>query len=413
MNSTEQPKRMSKKKEYLLFAIWLIALIGGTELAFRALYHTMDRPYGIVNENVTYLPYVGFRRAPNSTRNVVTYDQYGLPLNKTDEVRNLEVKPDNEFRIFMMGGSTVEGRNLETPDQTLAGRLEVKLKTIFENEHIPLVPKVINAGMSSYYSGNSLASFVYQVLPTKPDFVIYFNGVNDFISWGENSSSAYALFQNNYNDYQAGFFDTYNQFFTLGGTFAAFIKNMTSYSATMDFFYKIFTKFDRFKKIVTSSTGDEKKFDATVEEFMPRIIERYKRNIISSIGVAMPFDAGVSYILQPTMLGVEPLSDDEKVILKSINVKWHNLDYTKARNIFYARSRIMFKELAQRFDGDPSVSIYDLSLLFDSKDSKDSYYSDHAHYYNIAREKIIDDMTGKIAPQIVGHARKRLNKQGG
>ena len=90
--------------------------------------------------------------------------------------------------------------------------------------------------------------------------------------------------------------------------------------------------------------------------------------------------------------------------------KWHNLDYSKTRLIFYDRVRQLFKELAGRFADVPSVSIYDLSRVFDKKDHNVSYYSDQAHYFSIAREKIIDAMTKKITRQIVDHARKRLTK---
>ena len=410
MNKVEHPKRMSKTKEYLLFAIWILIIFGGIELTFRAVYHAMDRKRGIITDAGTYLPYVGFRRAPNFERNGIKHDRYGFQLNHLDEDRDLQIKPANEFRIFMMGGSTVEGRNLDTPQDSLPARLENKLTAIFNSSGIPLIPKVINAGMSSYFSGQELSSFIYQILPAKPDFVIYFNGVNDFINWGENDSPAFALYQNNYHDFQAEFFEIFNDFYTLEGTVAALFKNATSHSAAMDFLFKAITRFDRLKNIVTTQSVNEEQFNAMIDKFMPTHIERYRRNILSSIGAAFPFDIGISYILQPTLLGVEPQSAKEKFIFDNVRIKWHNINYNKARRIFYDRARNIFAETGRRYEDNPLVSIHDMSRAFDDKNSEVSYYSDRAHYFNVAREKLVEDMTNKISAQIVFHARKRVAK---
>jgi hypothetical protein len=200
------------KKGLLLIAITLVLLVT-IELMFRVAYFVVNRPIGTGTNYSTYLPIIGYRNKPYSNHGIQTFDRYGLPLNEPHQERDLLKKPDDEFRVIMLGGSTVEGRFLTSSTDTLPARLERSIQKMFNDNGIGLKTSVINGGTSGYFSGQELASFIYQFLSTKPDMVVFFNGINDFTVYGNNKSSAYDLFEHNYNNVQSKFFDSYNRFF--------------------------------------------------------------------------------------------------------------------------------------------------------------------------------------------------------
>jgi len=398
------------KKGLLLIAITLVLLVT-IELMFRVVYFVVNRPIGAGTNYSTYLPIIGYRKKPYSNHGIQTFDRYGLPLNEPHQERDLLKKPDDEFRVIMLGGSTVEGRFLTSSTDTLPARLERSIQKMFNDNGIGLKTSVINGGSSGYFSGQELASFIYQFLSTKPDMVVFFNGVNDFTVYGNNKSSAYDLFEHNYNNVQSEFFDSYNRFFTVSGIMYALIKNATAHSAAIDFLFKLLTRFDRFTEIVEVKIGGEASVKSVIEKYVPIHINRYHRNLLASIGVARQFDIDIAYILQPTMLGNEPLTKSELAILKAIpqKLKWHNIDYITAKRVFYQRSQDMFRTAISQYNKHTNVTVLDFSRLFDDKDSNIDFYGDRAHYLNIGREKIIKKMMQALSNQIMAKAKSRLN----
>ena len=84
-------------------------------------------------------------------------------------------KPDHEFRIFMVGGSTTECVYLDDTCSITAG-LESYLK-----EQVPksVSPKVYGAGKSGDRSYDHLAMIGQRIMHLQPDLIIVFCGLND------------------------------------------------------------------------------------------------------------------------------------------------------------------------------------------------------------------------------------------
>lgn len=99
-------------------------------------------------------PYTMFGRPP-----------YNGPTPSTD-------KPAGEFRVVMLGGSTVE-----MGDPAIAGYLETELRT----NGMPAA-RVFNYGATATNSGQELARLVFDVVDLHPDVVIIYDGANDIIS---------------------------------------------------------------------------------------------------------------------------------------------------------------------------------------------------------------------------------------
>ena len=103
-------------------------------------------------------------------------DQYGFFLDSNDnKFRNLN--NDCEYRVLMIGGSTVEGQDLKNLDDTIPARLEKLYQQYFESKKI----NVINAGVQGYYSAQEISRLIFYIIPNvKFNHVIFFHGTNDF-----------------------------------------------------------------------------------------------------------------------------------------------------------------------------------------------------------------------------------------
>ncbi|MBE9129007.1 MULTISPECIES: SGNH/GDSL hydrolase family protein [unclassified Coleofasciculus] len=119
------------------------------------------------------------------------------------------LKPKNEIRIFLLGGSTAFGQWNPSNQATLASQLEARLnERIAQQRRSPekyrpaelpfykpdlakalALPskirdgqyRVINAAVPGYTSGNELAQLALQILPYKPDAIIVLDGYGDLL----------------------------------------------------------------------------------------------------------------------------------------------------------------------------------------------------------------------------------------
>jgi hypothetical protein len=118
-------------------------------------------------------------------------------------------KPNNEIRIFLLGGSTAFGQWNPNNQATVASWLEARLnERIAQQKRSPekyrpvplpvykperekaltLPPqlregqyRVINAAVPGYASGNELAELVFQILPYNPDAILVLDGYTDLM----------------------------------------------------------------------------------------------------------------------------------------------------------------------------------------------------------------------------------------
>ena len=111
--------------------------------------------------------------------NLVWYDQfdrYGTP-------RGRPLKTPEDYFIFLLGGSTVEGDGAPTEKETIGFQLQHLLRKELASACGKKVT-VINEGISGYSSKQELLLFLLKILPfQKPDMVIVLDGVNDFIAF--------------------------------------------------------------------------------------------------------------------------------------------------------------------------------------------------------------------------------------
>jgi lysophospholipase L1-like esterase len=90
-------------------------------------------------------------------------------------------KNQNEFRIFILGGSVAQGYGASTSNKKYYKILEKKLNDN-KPEDIKKNFNIISAGRLGYVSGQELALLINGVLDFKPDVTIHLNGANDVIA---------------------------------------------------------------------------------------------------------------------------------------------------------------------------------------------------------------------------------------
>jgi len=137
-------------------------------------------------------------------------------------------KPENEVRIFILGGSTAFGYGSSSNETAISELLETRLKKrlqqqkqapqLYKPDILPIDPelrvealkknpklkpanyRVINAAVPGYASGNQLAQLALQVLPYKPDLIIVLDGYEDLILSGEETAAQVPQFNEKFDN---------------------------------------------------------------------------------------------------------------------------------------------------------------------------------------------------------------------
>ena len=322
----------------------------------------------------------GYYNLPNqSERNLNNIysqatDRYGFNLDGKRHAKNLEKKEKNEIRVFILGGSTVQGRALLDKNDPISARLEKKLN---ENNIANKNFFVINAGTTSFISAQELGLIQNRIIyALKPDLIIVLNGTNDATSipskefYLSNSHQFQRNFQKNINNQSKSFFYFIDDFFS---------KNISTYFLL--------------KKIVEKTTGvylfdreNRKYYETLKENSMAKEKEyRYYYNIKILSKLASKTIPIITY-LQPQMLpkNAKNLSEKDKIIYDTH--KKTNLNYFTNKQKFYdtvLNNIDRYEKLnSQHF------IFKDLSGLLSKNEKNETFYTDHVHYAPVAREII-------------------------
>lgn len=146
---------------------------------------------------------------PDDTDGLLIHSEQGF---RRDSLVSRE-KPDDVFRIFVLGGSALYGigsqgsqtypvhRSLLN-DETVPHFLEAGLNESFSNLDENLNIEVINAGVTAYHTFQNFLYIYEMIHEYDPDLIIFFDGHNDFYNVGvENPITDYGY--SSYNMMQA------------------------------------------------------------------------------------------------------------------------------------------------------------------------------------------------------------------
>jgi lysophospholipase L1-like esterase len=183
--------QVSYKKQFI-FGIFLICIIiTGLEISFRT-YEIINPICAFMDKDVfSNTDYLLVRSicldhnkiiyekntiqtlSPNQHGNTFNINSYGF--------RGQEVtfeKPENTYRIFMVGGSTTFGSGATSDDTTIPAYLQKQ----FNNFNLNSTVEVINAGISGADSASESYHITNYLIDFKPDLFIIYDGWNDAVN---------------------------------------------------------------------------------------------------------------------------------------------------------------------------------------------------------------------------------------
>jgi len=104
-------------------------------------------------------------------------------------------KPENTYRIFVVGGSTTFGSGATSDKSTIPGFLQ----TQFDNLTLDFDVEVINAGVENNWSEPEVSLIKNKILKFQPDLLIIYDGFND-ITQHSNFQFSNTLFDNQFSE---------------------------------------------------------------------------------------------------------------------------------------------------------------------------------------------------------------------
>jgi len=113
------------------------------------------------------------QNVPNQHFSIANTNSYGF---RGAEI--LKEKPENTYRIFVVGGSTTIGMHAPSDQYTIAGYLQ----TNFDEMNLDKNIEVINAGIRGITSSDELQIIKTKIVEFEPDMIIVYDGYNDMLS---------------------------------------------------------------------------------------------------------------------------------------------------------------------------------------------------------------------------------------
>lgn len=340
---------------------------------------TVYKVSGIDQNRFDFL--TGYFNQPNQKEKIINNsykqgtDKYGFNIDGERNNNNLDIKTSNEFRIFILGASSVQGRNLADKYDPISARLEKKLNNLKIKKKIV----VINTGTTSFTTSQEVNLAKDRIMyALKPDMLIFLNGSNDATDPPGNE-----LFLSNSHVYQRTFQQNIHY---ASKNFFYFLD---------DFFSKNISIYFLFKKIIEKTSNKvffdrENRNNHDLKDLLDLEIKinRYIYNIEVLSKLASK-DIPILVFFQPQMLpsNYNTLIKEDKNFYDQQKNK--NPEYFKRKQFFYTKISENIRN-KNNFKTNDNFKIYDLSDKLNFNNSDIQYYSDHSHYTSFSRQIIAD-----------------------
>lgn len=323
-----------------------------------------------------FSPYGLYKFSPNikTIYDELETDQFGFIHNGREE----SIK-EEDYTIFILGGSTVAGLGSTSNNHTLVAQMEKKLrkrKGVFESA------RVVNVGTTAYVSHQERIRLDAILAQYKPNLVIALDGFNDaFIvsTWGGRGWRPY--WQPQYTIGTQEIRSALEGAPIIHRVKKALLKNSTIYNGLI---YVVLPETARNpgainflnQKVVTDTT-------------IRAAVSAYENNHVLMQKICHLHGVEYMGVLQPTLTAslLKPhKSPEEKTIVKQWILNFQNPEaYYPTIEKFYMRSSRLEKQ---------HNWFYDLSKMF--AEEKETLYLDTCHYNDLANELIADHLVELI-----------------
>ena len=184
-------KQVSYKKQFVFAFIFLIVILSAVEGLLRIddylnnqctymksnIYSDMD--YGVQKQmcndyrDIAYLTTIDRQILPNQDNKTIHINNFGM---RGPDIT--QDKPDDTYRIFIIGGSTVYDSGSTSDKTTIPGFLQEKIDKTMIDQKV----QVINAGIMGSTSIEEVFRIKNDLKNFDPDMIILYHGVNDAAS---------------------------------------------------------------------------------------------------------------------------------------------------------------------------------------------------------------------------------------
>lgn len=413
----------SRRFSFIKIALITIALLSPlilAEIAARIDMAWRGQPFRESQVHYTYTPYVSYVYQPFSVaRKNLTTDRHGFIHNGHDQERDLRDKAADQFRVFILGGSSTAGTYVNGPEDTIASRLERRLTQEFKDRDITLRPQVINGGVSSYFSAQEVMLLNFVVNGLHPDYVIFFDGTNDCHYQYDPKSYAsdatiIGLMRGNYNPYTHRFMSSYNNMFSFAGLLRQSALLLSQHSALFRWFSeehytRFINKYDkevaRIKQFLAGGSLAAPKIDYRRDYTINAI--NFRNNVRTAVSLTTGYPIRISYTVQPSLFSGLPISPSpaERDLLEPIQ------SAIPDSTVCYQKLADELEKLRLEFNDNTRVRFTDLRDIFKSKTPEETVFGDPVHYTNLGREIIVNSMMQTFGDHILDAAedsRRRL-----
>lgn len=347
-------KAKPRQQEIVLGSLFSIILIA--EIFFALADYT---PFNDLPRRHTE-PYIMFTGQPVEPLSELGYRD-SIPMPKVDE----------EFRVIMLGGSTVYSVNTSNNDHTIAGRLE---EMLIDAGHSNV--RVYNWGVISGVSGQELATIVFRAADYAPDLILIYNGVNDLgLPYSHDARPGFPI--------NAMVIDGAERI--LSGNFGLF----DLYAILMRPSVVGFTIFQaEIVEQVTDRTRLDERVDWGSDAWRNEIVTQYSANLEKMCMLSRAFDFQVAAFLQPMLYFKDEIVGGENNWWDVLGAGYR--DHIRAA---YALAQPEIESLANQY---PECLFHDATFLF--KDVEEEIYTDAVHINTDGYIMVAEYLANELAP---------------
>lgn len=367
---------------------------------------------------VTRNPSMGYKLVDNQKNQFWQINEQGY----RDQAPLPLAKPKNEFRIFILGGSTAFGQGNQKNEDTISHKLELRLQqrvaqqTRTPGKYRPDVfpffmptrqklmqlpakihPKkyrVINAAVPGYTSGNSLAQFALAIFPYQPDMIVIIDGYADLMLPSSQAKADIPKIDEFLQD-ASGHYQTY-----LNQSFKHWLDHTYLVKTLDQLVFKPQPSLAQSSLIIPTQMRSLDQYVPSNEKELNLRIKRYQANHKQLIRLAAVAKVPVIIATQPEITGrpVDKLLPQEKILRDQLGKK-----YLEKMPKSYSKFIEVNQQLAKIFPKNVTVvNLYNLNQTFSKP-----MFSDPIHLTEQANtfiaEKLYYTLTSwekiKIIPQ--------------
>jgi len=299
-------------------------------------------PNGVIEDKSITLSALGYRDAPP------------LP------------KPTDEYRVMMLGGSTVF--NGAPRAVSIAGALEANLHAAGYGQ-----VRVYNWGVFSVVSGQELAAILFRAVDYAPDMILVYSGSNDLTEpFIFDPRPGYPF------DFMAieGGQRLISGDYSLYDLYAVLLRP-SSLGYTL-FQFEIEEQITRRSQLATQAAAGR-------EDWRAQIVAQYAANLEKMCRLSTAFDFQFVAVLQPMIFFKDRLVGDEPNWLGGA-------DYQEHTRRAYDQTRAAYAQLARAY---PHCVFYDASRLL--QDESAALFVDPVHLNDAGRVKVAAGLAPRLA----------------